>query len=259
MKNKYYVLLIILLSSILFSIQGSATIITFKAEGTENIPENYNEELVYDSFLNDSAANFFNITFNDGNSNEFISEIKINLGAGGDNDAIFDPSDGVKEAGVNDNGGGKGFGPVVGAGLLDGLDNVIAGTGTTGLIPENVMFNLSTTSGSSQELVITFINEDFNPNDILSFGIDIDFLGAGPDITNQRGGLFGSESVEITTFLSGTCENMVSSTFSKESENRSVSRVDICAPVNSVSEPNILLLILSGLGLVSLFQITRLE
>ncbi len=259
MKNKYYLLLIILLSSVFFSTHGSATFITFKAGGTENIPNNFTEDLDYDSFLNDSAANFFSITFNDGNPDEFISKIIIDLEAGGDNDAMFDPSDGEKEAGKNNNGGGKGFGPVVGAGLLDDLGNVIAGTGTTGLMPANVMFNLSTTSGSSQVLEITFINKDFNPNDILSFGIDIDLLGTGSDISNQRGGLFGSEFVGLTTYLSGTCEESVSSTFSKESENRSVSEINICEPTTSIPEPNILLLILSGLGLVYIFPITRLE
>ena len=107
MKNNYYVLLIILLSSILFSIQGSATVITFKAEGTDNIPNGFSEDPSYVLDLNDPSANFFNITFDDGKSNEFISKIIIDLRAGSDDDALFDPSDG--NAGADVNGGEKGL------------------------------------------------------------------------------------------------------------------------------------------------------
>ncbi len=246
MKNKYYLLLIILLSGVFLSTQGSATFITFKAEGTDNIPANFNEDPDFILNLNDPSANYFQITFEAGNSNESITEIRIDLRAGSDDDAFFDPSDGYKEQGVNDNGGGKGFGPVVGA-------------ETVGLSASDVTFSLDTASGTSPILEILFSANSFTLNDSLSFGIDIDFLGDGPDISNQRGGLFGSESVGLTTYLSGTCEESVSSTFSKESENRSVSEISICEPTTSISEPNILLLILSGLGLVYIFPITRLE
>jgi len=239
MKNKYYLLLIILLSSILFSIHGNATIITFKAEGTDNIPDGFSEDPGYVLDLNDPSANFFTITFNDGESDESISRIIIDLRAGSDIDAFFDPSDG--HATLDNNGGGKGFGPVVGA-------------ETIGLNPADITFSLDTTSGTSPILEIMFASGSFTPSDSLSFGIDIDRLDDG--LGNQAGGLLGSASVGLTTYLSGTCEETVSSTFSKESENRSVSEVNICEETTStaVPEPNLLFLMLTGLGLARLFR-----
>lgn len=240
MKFSFLLLLVVFVNSILFSIQGHATIITFKAEGTDNIPKDFNEDPGFNLDLNDPAANFFSISYVAGNSMEYISKISIHLRAGSDNDAFFDPSDGNKTQGVNDNGGGKGFGPVVGA-------------NTIGLVSADVKFNLNTNSSVSPLLEILFADNSFKPNDTLSFGIDVDYLGEG--MGNQQGGLFGKESVGLVTTLSGTCQRTVSSTFIKDSENRSVSQVNICEPVTSIAEPNIQLLMLSGLGMVFLIRI----
>lgn len=239
MRNKYCLLLIILLSSILFSIQSSATIITFKADGTDNIPDGFNEDPSFALNLNDPSANFFKITFNNGKLGEFISKISIDLRAGSDDDAFFDPSDGHTDSSINNNGGGKGFGPVVGA-------------ETTGLNLTDITFSLNATSGISSVLEIMFANGSFTTNNSLSFGIDIDLLDGG--LENQAGGLLGSKSVGLTTYLSGSCEQSVSSTFARNSRNSSGSVVDICEETTAVPEPNILFLMLSGLGLICLFQ-----
>ncbi|MCH9639809.1 MAG: PEP-CTERM sorting domain-containing protein [Betaproteobacteria bacterium] len=241
MKNKYFLLLIILLSSILFSIQGSATIITFKADGTDNIPDGFNEDPGFVLDLNDPSANFFKVTFNDGKVGEFITKIKIDLRAGSDDDAFFDPSDGQADPNINNNGGGRGFGPVVGA-------------ETIGLDLSDITFSLNATSGISPVLEIMFANGSFAANDSLSFGIDIDLLGDG--LFNQAGGLLGSKSVGLTTYLSGSCEQSVNSSFTSDSRNSSESLVKICGatPPNPVPEPSILFLMLSGLGLIGFFR-----
>lgn len=239
MKKKHY-LFIIALSSILFSVYGNATVITFKAEGTDNIPANFNEGSSYVLNPNDPAANFFNITFNAGKWSESITKIIIDLGATNPNSqAIFDPSDG--SIGSDLNGGGKGFGPVIGA-------------ETTGLSLTDVTFSLNETSGTSSKLEISFTPSSFTPGDNLSFGIDIDGLGIG--LSHQAGGLLGAASVGLTTFLSGTCEEKVNSTFSKDSENRSLSEINICGGNTSTKlpEPNILFLVLMSLGMIPLFR-----
>ena len=189
MKTKYYLLLIALLSSIFFSVQGNATIITFKAEGTDNIPEGFNEGPDHVLDLNDPSSNFFKVTFNNGKADEFISKIRIDLWDGSDDDAFFDPSDGHVDPNISSNGGGKGFGPVVGA-------------QTIGLNPTDISFSLNTTSGTSSVLEIMFANGSFTANDSFSFGIDVDKLGDG--LVNQAGGLLGSKSVGLTTYLSGS-------------------------------------------------------
>lgn len=253
MKNKYYLLLIILLNSILFSIQGNATIITFEANGTDNIPNDFNESPSHVLDLNDPSANFFKVTFNNGKPDEFISKITIDLGAGSDGDAFFDPSDGQVNPDIDSNGGGKGFGPVVGA-------------ETTGLNLADITFSLNATSSTSPVLEIMFADGSFTANDILSFGIDVDQLGDG--LVNQAGGLLGSKSVGLTTYLSGSCEQSVNSAFTRNSRNSSGSEVNICEEIPStppvpnpptivpttVPEPNILFLMLSGLALTRLFR-----
>ena len=94
----------------------------------------------------------------------------------------------------------------------------------------------------------------FAANDSLSFGIDIDLLDGG--LVNQAGGLLGSKSVGLTTYLSGSCEQSVNSSFTSASRNSSESLVKICGetPPNPVSEPNILFLMLSGLALICRFR-----
>ena len=249
MKNKYYLLLIILLSSILFSAQGNATIITFKADGTDNIPHGFNEDPDYELELDDPSANFFKVTFNNGKLGEFISKIRIDLRAGSDVDAFFDPSDGNSVQGINDNGGGSGFGPVVGA-------------ETTGFNLTDISFSLNSTSGTSSVLEIMFANGSFAANDSLSFGIDVDKLGDDDGLVNQAGGLLGSKSVGLTTYLSGSCEQSVSSIFASSSRNSSESLVNICEETpptstptaTAVPEPNILFLMLSGLALIRLLR-----
>jgi hypothetical protein len=225
----------------LLSINCQASYISITAEGTDNIPDGFNEGSGYSLDLNDPAANFFKIYFESGNTNEYISKISINLQAGLDTDAFFDPSDGQKVAGINDNGGGKGFGPVIGA-------------ETQGINPSDVSFSLGINTGTSPILEIFFNSTAFKVGSLLSFGIDIDKLN--DNLNNQGGGLLGTQKVGITTTIKNSCTETIETTFIKKSRNKSESIIDICAqPAHQttlIAEPTILQLLLFSMVLIQI-------
>lgn len=246
MKYKYQILSFTLLSSILFSMPCQASMINFYAKGTDNIPNGYSENQDYASFVNDPSANFFQVHFTQGLANEHISKISIDLRAGGETNAYFDPSDGYLKAAdysndLNGSHSGKGFGPVI-------------GSETEGLNLSDVSFSLNPTSFINPVLDIMFTAGSFNVGDILSFGIDIDELNAD-DLSNQGGGLLGFFSVGLTTTLVNSCEQSISSTFVRQSSNSSVANVSVCSADPEVASVPLLpsiLLFLSGLSFLGL-------
>ncbi len=208
----------------LLSTQAYATRVEFLAIGTDNIPHGFNEGPAYVLDASDPAANFFQISFIESSlAGEYISEITIDLSAGGNTQAFFDPSDGNIGSDTN-NGGGKGFGPVI-------------GSLTSGITPGDISFSLNTQTAVSPILSIFFADDSFAVNDVFSFGIDIDRLG--PNLNNQAGGLLGSNNVGIVTTMGNSCAGTVNSTFSNSSRNSSTAEFEICNVQNQNSPQTI--------------------
>ncbi|GEM_PF-5260963 len=214
-------------SFLLISFSSHATVIDFLAEGTGNMPDAWRENHDENDYIADPASNFFKIKFSDGQVGESISQVRFDLRAGGDADAFFDPSDG--DASSDKNGGGRGFGPLI-------------GDETVGLASSDIIFSLSPTSGISPVLTIDFLNNNFKVGDVLSFGIDIDMLsGTSEDLA---GGLLGLQSVGAAVELAGSCRKSAATNFQQDTRNRSSAQISICG--NNVPEPSTWWLLLLG-------------
>ncbi|RLA49836.1 MAG: hypothetical protein DRR42_14765 [Gammaproteobacteria bacterium] len=220
---------------LLSSFSSNATVINFIAEGTGNIAKDWNESLNEDAFVTDAAANFFKVIFSSGSLNETITQVQIDLRAGSDTNAYFDPSDGYSDSSINSNGGGMGFGPLI-------------GNATNGLVSSDVVFSLNKLSGVSPILEINFLNDSFNVGDVFSFGIDIDELDG--DNEDLAGGRLGLRSVGVSAQIAGGCEDVGASNFRKEARNRSSANIAFCGA--TVPEPGTWLLLLFGPLLIKL-------
>jgi len=225
----------------LLSLSANASLIDFTAAGVGNIPNAWNEGKDHADFTTDAAANFFNITFTEGKVGESITRLSFDLQAGSDDNALFDPSDGDKNSDLN--GGGKGFGPIVGS-LTDGLK------------ASDATFSLSTSSGTSPMLSILFLAGSFSFGDTFSFGIDIDLLDG--NLTDIGGGLLGLHSVGIQASISGSCESELATAFQKTNLNTSHAQLAFCSSsstTSSVPLPNSGFLLI--LGLLALQQVKK--
>jgi len=202
----------------IISVSANASIINFTASGDGNIAKGWNEGLNHADFRDDPAANFFKIVFSAGLTGESITELSFNLRAGSDNDAFFDPSDG--DPNNNLNGGGMGFGPII-------------GNGTLGLVSSDVTFSLDALSGTSPTLNIMFLAGSFVVGDILSFGIDIDHLNS--QLSDIGGGLLGLYSVGIEATIGGNCEARGATSFKQVNRNTSKAQLELCTPLSPTS------------------------
>lgn len=222
--------------ALLVSFSSHATVIDFLAEGVGNMPDAWMEDHAESAYVNDPASNFFKIRFTNGEVGESITQVSFDLRAGTDANAFFDPSDGNASSDLN--GGGRGFGPLI-------------GNETVGLNPSDVTFSLGPNSEISPVLIISFLNDSFSMGDVLSFGIDIDALGGRSE--DLAGGLLGAQSVGVSVELAGSCSDNAATSFQQETRDRSSAQVSFCgASRQSVPEPSTWLLLLLGPALIRL-------
>lgn len=216
----------------LTSLSVNASLIDFTASGNGNIAHDWNEGLDQADFKNDPAANFFQIVFSEGGVGESISQLSFNLRAGSDTNAYFDPSDGDPEKNLN--GGGMGFGPII-------------GSSTKGLLDSDITFSLNEHSGTSHILNISFLVDSFKVGDVLSFGIDIDQLDN--QLSDIGGGLLGTYGVGIAASIGGSCEAEASTAFENMNSYSSRAALQLCSPQPknaNVPTPSSYLLLLAG-------------
>jgi hypothetical protein len=220
-------------SLVFITFSANATLIDVTATGVGNIPNGWHEELDPNDFINDPAANFFQIKFTAGQFGESITQLSFDLRADGGTKAYFDPSDANRVADDNDNSGasGKGFGPII-------------GDETVGLLETEVNFSLNQNSQIHHILDITFDLGAFLVGDILSFGIDIDMLGG--QLSDIGGGLIGARAVGVSAITSGDCSS--TTTFTKDRSDKSSAQ--LCSPqptTANVPLPSSNLLFIAGL------------
>ena len=218
----------------IISVSANASLIDFTASGDGNIASGWNEGLDHADFTGDPAANFFKIVFSQGQAGESITELSFDLRAGSDSNAFFDPSDAKLAEDIN--GGGMGFGPII-------------GNGTVGLLSSDVIFSLDALSGTNPILSIMFSAGSFMDGDILSFGIDIDHLDG--QLTDIGGGLLGLHSVGIEATIGGSCEAGGATAFKQVNRNTSEAQLELCTPLSSTSAnvpvPGSIFLLIIGL------------
>lgn len=131
---------------------------------------------------------FWGVNFAKGCDDGYISSITIDLGAGGDHNAVFDLE------------GNYSYGPVIG--------------GKSGLSNSDISFS---DSDGESSLTISFADGSFGVGDWLLFGADTDYLG-DDDAKSVGWGKVGFS----VTFANG---NTVGSSFSKYNKNLSKAKV----------------------------------
>lgn len=227
----------ILTTALLLTALGvDASVIKFTAEGVGNMPNGWVEGSDHSGFTSDPTANFFAIDFIKGNVGEFIEQVSFDLNAGDDQNAYFDPGDGDPSNDLN--GGGKGFGPII-------------GDSTTGLSGADVTFSLNPSSAVSNILTIYFTDNSFGVGDKLSFGIDIDQLDGSQ--TDIGGGLLGLHSVGVSANIAGHCTQSGATHFVKDTRNRSITELSLCTPYIPVPSPSTFLLFMVSVVPFGLF------